>query len=292
MTPDLEASRAIGAAKALGMEITTTIVKRYELGIEFLGRRYSPGVWDGDVNSCADIRRQLAKFHCTTPLGAVTGMEKFLAKATSLAYTDADTPGLGEIVTKFKSLAQECSPNLYMRLRNYYSTTEATEQWPNVYEPWMTDLLNEQMPGFNLAALRTWAHDPESDALVPPTVWINKELPDEGAVVNGRSPSKSNKKKDLGKGKGTETKGHRGPGRKRREKTTTTTEKKTKQSRRPKLANVKKDESKTSARGQAEKPKRNTREPGARPQRGSGEQKKREHTAPLHRRKDVGECGW
>jgi hypothetical protein len=94
------------ATDRVGQQLEIAVIRRGEIGVEFLSRHYSPDVWFGDVNSVSDIRRQVSKLHSTHNLPAnVTPVEKLIEKARSFYLTDPHTPVIGAWAKKVLELA-------------------------------------------------------------------------------------------------------------------------------------------------------------------------------------------
>lgn len=105
---DLDTEKYERAAKSLGLCLKCDVVKRDEGGVSFLNRQFGPEVWTGDPNSCCDILRQVRKFHVTATLpDNVTQWQKLLEKARSFKLSDANTPVIGEFVSRVLEIAQE-----------------------------------------------------------------------------------------------------------------------------------------------------------------------------------------
>jgi hypothetical protein len=149
----VDADESITTATAeLGFSLKTEIIERGGHGVNFLSRFYTSEVWDGNPNSCCDIKRQIAKFHTTPVLPCtVTPEEKLLEKARSYYYTDANTPILGHLarrVLMVNDMMPEISPHLAMV--RWGSDAAVDEQWPNSYHTDFQRLCEQQLPEFDM----------------------------------------------------------------------------------------------------------------------------------------------
>jgi hypothetical protein len=157
LTPDQDGRAAEKAAKMMGQVMTVERTKRGDMGVAFLARHYGPDVWWGDANSCCDIRRQLAKFHVTTKLcSRITPVIKLQEKAFAFSLSDSETPVIGWFVNK----VLEYSPMEHVQYRNvlgiWNSNVVKTSHYPNRYADWMIDLLEQQIPDFDVTRFFDW----------------------------------------------------------------------------------------------------------------------------------------
>jgi hypothetical protein len=157
LTGDQDSKAAEKAARIMGQVLTLERVKRGDMGISFLARRYGPDVWWGDTNSCCDIKRQLAKFHVTTRLSSkITPQVKLREKAFAFSLTDSETPIIGWFVTKvleYYPVTKACYGNV---LGIWNSDVDKADHYPNEEAEWMLDLVSEQLPGFNVSGFVDW----------------------------------------------------------------------------------------------------------------------------------------
>jgi len=124
--------------------------------VKFLSRYYGPDVWNGDSNSCADIKRAVSKFHTTvTMANSIMPEQKLADKAYAAWLTDRNTPILGDFVSKavvvypvkgeWKNLSGKWMPD-----------PNPLTQYPNVRADWMLELMKQQLPGFNYEGFLKW----------------------------------------------------------------------------------------------------------------------------------------
>lgn len=156
--------------------------------VSFLARFWGPDIWNGDNNSCCDIKRTLAKFHVTTDMLTLkNGMaeRKFLEKVGALSLTDRNTPIIGHIVRKVEKLGYVLPTE--NNCASWFSRYPESVQFPNEFGQWMLDLVQEQMPGFDWTVFRE--HINKSQTLTelmkfPVCYSEDQPLPD-NVVVNG-----------------------------------------------------------------------------------------------------------
>lgn len=130
------------ASTAIGHVITSDIYKVGDPGVNFLARQYGPYLWEGDTNSCTDVMRALSKLHTTVTLPPnVTPLEKLAQKLTSLYYTDAQSPIIGCLISKWLELGGNIAEKDQWRLRSYWAQYPLDVQYTNYEADWMYDLL-------------------------------------------------------------------------------------------------------------------------------------------------------
>ena len=166
---DLDAKTAAKAALLVGQELDLQKVGRGEPGVSFLARRYGPDVWYGDINSCCDIRRQIAKFHLTVNLpGKVSKQQKLQEKALSFALTDKNTPLIGEFVTRALEVFPLPKEKFKNELRIWGVEMDADRQYPNEPAAWMDDIVAAELPDFDLDRFRDWIRNSDSGTILDP----------------------------------------------------------------------------------------------------------------------------
>jgi hypothetical protein len=178
LTADLDPTHAIAAADLCGHVLELDRYPKGSTGVTFLSRFFGPGVWGGDINSCADIARQMVKIHTTPHLGDFSPHEKLTIKCYSLYINDPATPVLGEycravllgagllnpdgdelVIDPTNPLVEysktdRWTPYWYRYSLEFKDTEEA--RFPNTLDDWMYDLVNLQMPGFDMEAFSNW----------------------------------------------------------------------------------------------------------------------------------------
>jgi len=157
LSADMDPQVATRAAVRVGQVLDLEGVNRGELGVAFLARRYGPDVWYGDTNSCCDIKRQLSKFHLTVNLPSkVTPVRKLQEKSLAFAFTDANTPIIGEFVSKVLELHPHPKSEFKNELGIWGVEMDAERQYPNSKAEWMEDIVSAELPDFNVALFREW----------------------------------------------------------------------------------------------------------------------------------------
>jgi hypothetical protein len=155
---DLSISDHTWAANAVGLIIEASTVERGERGVNFLGRYYSPSVWQGSTDSMSDIKRQISKFHTTVRLPqGVTAVQKLSEKALAYCATDANTPVLGELCQRAVALSPTGIKLNALGLAPFWSKFPASSQYPNVNaDGWMDYELECMFPEFDRRMFREW----------------------------------------------------------------------------------------------------------------------------------------
>jgi hypothetical protein len=142
------------AASKMGLILELERVPRGDLGVHFLARCYGPDVWFGEADSTCDIKRQASKFHLSIPLPSkVTPAQKLVDKCFAFYLSDVNTPIIGDLCKKVRDLFPELWPqtanwkNLNQLWRPHL---EDSVQYPNRVEDWASDLVDRQLPNFDL----------------------------------------------------------------------------------------------------------------------------------------------
>jgi len=134
-TADLDAETFQSVARDFGMSMDCVFVNRGEMGVNFLGRYYSPDVFTGDTNSMIDFGRMIVKLHLTVdPMAAQPSKAwgKLAEKLTSLACTDMHTPVVEELLEAAVRTGRWNSP-----------TAEEPSYVVNVRAPWMDFVVDQ-----------------------------------------------------------------------------------------------------------------------------------------------------
>lgn len=101
------------AAEAVGQCPKPCLIRRGNIGVNFLARFYSTAVWDGDCNSCCDPERALRNLSFTANLPQTTPSKKLARlyeKAWAKLLTDANTPFIGPICQAIVDYYERCFP--------------------------------------------------------------------------------------------------------------------------------------------------------------------------------------
>lgn len=169
VSADMEPKMAMKASTRVGQVLKLEPVAYGERGVTFLSRHYGPGVWFGDTNSCCDIKRQLAKIHLTVNLPSnVTPATKLREKAFAYALTDANTPVIGEFVRKVLEIYPTSSEQFKNELGIWGVEMDAERQYVNKHDEWMDDLLDSQLPDFDVRSFREWIGGATSGTILSP----------------------------------------------------------------------------------------------------------------------------
>jgi len=166
---DVTSKSLMGAASAVGQVMTVDFVERGHQGVEFLARKFGPGVWAGDPSSTCDILRTLAGIH-VTPRCPDAPEVKLLEKARSLILSDHNTPGLGPFLRRVVELAADEDPTIHTQtetfrnvaisdnLRNHrhFHTRDLKpgSGWPNDNVEWAA--ATHERLGINWSPLLDW----------------------------------------------------------------------------------------------------------------------------------------
>jgi len=173
LTADIIPETYVRAAQSMGQEIEVELVTKGSLGVKFLSRQYSPHVWDGDLNSCADLPRQLTKIHVSVALGLkVTPVMKLLEKCRAYMLTDENTPILGEFARRVCFLHNgpiEPNPSC-AQIAFWLAKYPKDVQYPNEAADWMAEYTQSVLPEANIKCFREWLLKTTSlqDMLSPP----------------------------------------------------------------------------------------------------------------------------
>ena len=164
------------AAQLLGQKIEITQV----VGpLCFLGRFFGE-LRSGSTNSCADIRRQMVKFHLTTD-SKVDSRQKFVEKAYAYSVLDANTPLLGLLGSKavrmlgkhgLHVLPDHMDGTMSWNARLVLVNQEAP--YTNYSAEWMWELVVSQLDGFDYKAFKWWC---EGDSLCIPHPFLQLDEP-------------------------------------------------------------------------------------------------------------------
>lgn len=180
LTADVRPEIYRKAAQSIGQEITVEPVLRGQPGIKFLARVYSPYVWFGDVNSCCDLPRQLAKLHVTVSLPPdVTPQMKLLEKVRSFILSDENTPIIGLFCKAVMTLHKEpIAINIKtLQMRSWLSHYDKEVQFPNAPGEWMNGYANSSLPTFDEKKFTSWIAAADSyDKLLSPPMFMEPPL--------------------------------------------------------------------------------------------------------------------
>jgi len=145
------------ASKHTGLIIEAAVVQRGDRGVNFLARYYSPCVWQGQLDSMCDVKRQLAKLHTTVRLPAsVTPEQKFVEKALSYLATDGNTPVIGQLCKKLLLLSPY-RPRSLLGVGSWWTRFASDVQFPNEnVGGWMDVEFEHLFPEFDRSQFNAW----------------------------------------------------------------------------------------------------------------------------------------
>jgi len=185
LTEDVDPLLAERAAGTFGQVLTIDVVKKGELGVTFLSRRYGPDVWYGDENSCCDIKRQLSKFHTTSALPSnIKREQKLQEKAFAFYLTDKNTPIIGTLVKR----ALELFPmrgDFENKLNIWGVEQDEVKQYDNIAAEWMHDIVNAELAEFDLDKFTDWIKNTTTETIFEAPEFMDKPpaKPKPGIIV-------------------------------------------------------------------------------------------------------------
>jgi len=191
LTADVEPETYVEAAKLVGQELTVEKVSKGRIGVKFLARVYSPGVWYGSTNSCCDISRQLGKIHVSPNMTKdVTPIEKLVEKTRGFLLSDSNTPIIGPFYNKVAELYDgDIKLNEKTKsMRAWFSSYDKEDQYDNDPEDWMDDYFKATLSRFDDVTFHNWLDDQKNlnDMLKPPLcAEIMMPLSPYSVVING-----------------------------------------------------------------------------------------------------------
>jgi hypothetical protein len=173
VTADVDKESYIRAAAMIGQDLEVELIYKHTLGVKFLARVYSPYVWQGDVNTCCDLPRQLSKLHVTVNLPPnVTPAMKLLEKCRAFYATDRNTPILGPFVVRARELIQSdfVADPLCAQMRPWNSELPPEKQYVNDPHEWLQEYAASALPDANISAFSKWLANTKTitDLLTPP----------------------------------------------------------------------------------------------------------------------------
>jgi hypothetical protein len=145
------------ASRCTGLILEAHLVARGDRGVNFLARYYSPAVWNGQLDSMCDVKRQLSKLHTTVRLpDNVPAEQKLVEKAASYVATDGYTPVVGEFCKKVLLLSP-LRPGLLSGIRTWWAKFDKSVQYPNAnVGGWMDVEFEAQFPEFDRGLFGDW----------------------------------------------------------------------------------------------------------------------------------------
>lgn len=170
------------AARMVGQVMKADEVRRGEFGVKFLARVYGPNIWWGNINSCCDLPRQLAKFHATPNLPpGYSSLDKLAEKCRSFVVTDKHTPIIGEFVCQVLA-HMDCSrlvTKQIAELKSWSVSDDPDCQYPNENDGWMDWYASEAL-AFDRNRFDDWlalSYDEPPEYFLSPPLCIDKRPP-------------------------------------------------------------------------------------------------------------------
>lgn len=203
LTMDVSPAVYTNAAIRIGQKLECEPVERGSFGVKFLARIYGPEVWFGDTNSCCDLPRQLAKFHCTAVLpSTVTPLQRMVEKSMGFYLMDRHTPIIGPLVSKVVQrmhVDTEKAPDEWARnVRPWASQCDLAAQYPNRPCDWFDTYLHSVLPNFDVGLFNEWLEAvQEPEQLLSPPLCCEPKIAAEAAVVNGAIVGGDNTEKPV-----------------------------------------------------------------------------------------------
>lgn len=143
------------AAADMGQDFTEVVHQRGSPGLVFLGRVFGPDLWNGDDNSCCQLKRTIAKFHTSVENDAP--LRKLLEKSRAYNLTDGHTPILGPFTSKVLELAGALVDDVGVTRDTPWNVRRGPEGiWPNRPAEWMLDELYRDLPDIDVALFDRW----------------------------------------------------------------------------------------------------------------------------------------
>jgi hypothetical protein len=200
LTADIDLEHLIKGAKDCGQEYKGELFKRGD-PVEFLARRFTEHIWNGDYNSTCQLMRTLTQLPYTSRLAGVTPEEKLVIKLKAFARTDYNTPIISQLIQKAEDLTKlkfrTCEVETIRGISSFWSIYEKDEQWPNA----VADLTYEHLQnnGFEMFNFTQFIDDLNKCNTISDMLCLNcymetKIKHDENTNINGEilvvSPSK------------------------------------------------------------------------------------------------------
>jgi hypothetical protein len=186
---DLPTDSHMWAADRVGLVLEAAVVERYNRGVTFLARYYSPSVWEGCLDSMSDLKRLLSKFHTSVNMpSGYPAIYKLIEKSMAYIATDRNTPVIGKLC---KRVLQVCDyrPKKTHGLGSWWSRYDESVQYPNDNnDGWMDYELSIQLPEFDSSIFDSWVDsaDTQQKLLSPPLCHkIEAARPKVPVVVDG-----------------------------------------------------------------------------------------------------------
>lgn len=136
----------------MGQDYEIVVVRRGEIGVNFLNRQFGPDVWTGDVNSMADPSRLLSKLW-VGPAKLLNPLVRFGERMSGYYRMDRNSPVVGRIAQASHELLGEHVDGVLMPWDGKHSLES---NWPNEDSGWMVDVFNASIPDFDWERFDDW----------------------------------------------------------------------------------------------------------------------------------------
>lgn len=141
------------SSELMGQDYEIKVVRRGEIGVEFLNRQFSPDVWNGDVNSMANPSRLLSKLW-VGPAKLHQPLQRFAERISGYYRMDRNSPVIGEITRVAHELLGDFVEGELMPWDGKFSLES---NWPNEDESgWMIEVFNASIPDFDFDRFQQW----------------------------------------------------------------------------------------------------------------------------------------
>lgn len=151
---DVDPKALLFSAKLMGQNYELEVVKRGDIGVEFLNRRFGPDVWNGDVNSMANPSRLLSKLW-VGPTSLKRPLLRFAERLGGYYRMDRNSPVIGQICDLSHALLGEVSEEGVLVPWDGKHSLE--NNWPNVdTDGWMYTVFEKSIPDFDWDRFQAW----------------------------------------------------------------------------------------------------------------------------------------
>lgn len=142
---DVDADALRRSASIMGQEYDVEVIRRGDIGINFLNRQFGPNVWNGDPSSMANPARLLSKLW-VGPAHLTNVLQRFGERMSGYYRMDRNSPVIGPLTILSHELLGEYVDG---ELAPWDGQFSADVNWPNVDSGWMDDLFDQFIPDFD-----------------------------------------------------------------------------------------------------------------------------------------------
>jgi len=140
------------SSELMGQDYEIEIVRRGDIGVNFLNRQFGPDVWTGDVNSLSNPARLLSKLW-VGPAKLPDVLERFAERCSGYYRMDRNSPVIGEIVTVAHELLGAREGGVLCPWEGKFALES---NWPNEDSGWMVEVFNKFIPDFDWDRFTCW----------------------------------------------------------------------------------------------------------------------------------------